>query len=310
MNDSNSAPSALEKQSDVPASLVAALDVAGVFLSRQQYAEAAAICTEALAVNAGTDASSLVPLHEVHIRALYSQGRVIEALRAYRAVARSLTVGEDPEFEEIYYEALKATASPPVPFRRRDRYRKLIETLYSTIHLTGDVVECGCFMGLSSYLMCRYLQLADESYVGGGFHVFDSFEGLSEPTGPDLRFEDTDDVAGLSAMSRPGAFAAPLDHLRRALTPFPAVEIHPGWLPASLEDQPERQYRFVHVDVDLFEPTKGALEYFVPRLVRGGCIVSDDFRWPGARQAISTFADLNGLPLEVNAMGQATIRKL
>jgi hypothetical protein len=46
------------------------------------------------------------------------------------------------------------------------------------------------------------------------------------------------------------------------------------------------------VDVDLFRPTRDALEFFYPRLVPEGTIVVDDYSWrnfPGARAGVDGF---------------------
>ena len=51
-----------------------------------------------------------------------------------------------------------------------------------------------------------------------------------------------------------------------------------------LETLAETRYRFVHIDVDIYEPTYACLEYFHPRMVEGGLIVIDDYgfpSWPG-----------------------------
>jgi O-methyltransferase len=48
----------------------------------------------------------------------------------------------------------------------------------------------------------------------------------------------------------------------------------------------DRRYAMVHVDVDLYRPTKAALAYFAPRMTPGGFIVVHDYNaWPGARIA-------------------------
>ncbi len=76
------------------------------------------------------------------------------------------------------------------------------------------------------------------------------------------------------------------------------IQYHPGWIPESLSSVPDRTYKFVHVDLDLYEPIKGAVEYFYPRMVKGGIIVIDEYaipRWPGARKAVDEFCQVNHL---------------
>ena len=109
-----------------------------------------------------------------------------------------------------------------------------------------------------------------------------------------------------------GAFGATVEEVRNTLQDFPDVQIHSGWIPDIFTTQPNRRYRLVHVDVDLYEPTKGALEYLHSRLVAGGIIVCDDYgslAWPGARRAVVEFCRLNNLRFISLSTGQAIIIK-
>ena len=48
------------------------------------------------------------------------------------------------------------------------------------------------------------------------------------------------------------------------------------------------KFSFVHIDVDLYQPTLDCLEFFFPKLVSGGIIVCDDYnssQFPGAKNA-------------------------
>ncbi len=110
-------------------------------------------------------------------------------------------------------------------------------------------------------------------------------------------------------MARPGNFAATLDQVRAALGEFPAIRYYPGWIPTTFSGLTERAYRFVHVDVDLYQPTRDAVEYFYPRLSAGGIIVSDDYNWPGARRALDDLCARQNLELTVSEFKQAYVQK-
>ena len=52
------------------------------------------------------------------------------------------------------------------------------------------------------------------------------------------------------------------------------------------------KFSFVHIDVDLYEPTHDSLSFFYERLVPGGIIVCDDYgseACPGAYKACNDF---------------------
>jgi len=66
----------------------------------------------------------------------------------------------------------------------------------------------------------------------------------------------------------------------------------------------------VHIDVDLYEPTRAAFEFFHPRMAPGGVMVCDDYGFascPGARKAVDEyFEGKPDVPIELPS-GQALI---
>jgi len=234
-------------------------------------------------------------------------GRLTEAADLFFGRAQVYQPLADRSFDELYRDALLATGTNPIPLRRRIRVANLVQLLLDTPGRGETVAECGCYRGLTSYLMCRTLRVESPAFDGTGYHVFDSFEGLSEPTADDDIPDDWKGADRLRAMSQRGAFAAPLDTVRANLREFPGIAYHPGWIPLSFQKLPERRYRFVHVDVDLYDPTLDCLNYFYPRLVPGGRMVSDDYSWPGARTAIDEFCSEHGIVPALNEHGQAII---
>jgi len=65
-----------------------------------------------------------------------------------------------------------------------------------------------------------------------------------------------------------------------------------GWIPQVIHLEETRNYAFVHLDVDLYEPTLTSLQYFFPLLSPGGVIVCDDYgasEFPGASSAFDHF---------------------
>jgi len=260
---------------------------------------------------------------------LHSRGKMISILReGVRKMARSagfeirrVNSGGRYEKNMMYeadtrYHALRArglalTGTP-------DGKTKSIEKQYNTIQflrlvqsMEGSIAECGTFKGLGSFMFCHTLREVDSRYDGRGFHIFDSFEGLSEPTAQD-HIQDPRAGAEGAAYMGAGSFQAGLDHVRKALSEFPAIEFHKGWIPECFKGVPERTYRFVHIDVDLYEPTRDSLEYFYPRLCEGGVIVCDDYahlQWPGARKALDEYCDPKGIPVLCLTTGQGVIIK-
>lgn len=233
------------------------------------------------------------------------QGRPARATRVYRQYLENCAAVCDADYDRLYHEGLAVTGTPPTPLRRRDRFYSLVQLFRQTAALDGLVAECGCFRGLSSYILCSAIKLTQPGFAGQGYRIFDSFEGLSAPQAEDAVDAAAADAELLRNMTRKGQYAAPLDRVKAALSPFPAIEYFPGWIPNAFPEETGQRYRFVHVDVDIYQPTRDSIEYFYPRLVSGGILVCDDFNWPGARKAIAEICASLGATFATTAHTQA-----
>ena len=174
--------------------------------------------------------------------------------------------------------------------------------LRSLEDVAGDVAECGVRHGKSA------LHMIEAATRPRTFYLFDSFEGLSDPVagkdtlksafandGPHRRFHNAD-LAGLYAR----------------FAPYGNVQILQGWIPDRFDEAADGTFCLVHIDVDLYEPTRDSLAFFYPRLARHGMIICDDYgsgNYPGARLALDEFfADRLETPIEL-PQGQAFIVK-
>lgn len=199
----------------------------------------------------------------------------------------------DGEFMSFYAAALKATGMQDNTWRR-PRFFQMLQMFAISRGVDGATAEAGCFRGLASHLICQYRQKESPAFRGGEHWMIDSFEGLSPPI----------DVDGEFAQRRfnEGAFAgATLKRCRKTMMDFPDVEIVKGWIPQVFDQIPGQKYRFVHIDVDVYQPTLDSLRHFFPQLNSGGIIVVDDYgpwpegNWPGCAQAVKQFAAENNL---------------
>ena len=197
----------------------------------------------------------------------------------------------DETFKSIFREGVIRSSSTHDPNVVHQRLYNTVQFLKHTMDLDGDVAECGAFRGLSSFVFCNYIRLFAPDFDGRGYHVFDSFEGLSEPTVDDAIARNEYGEVGAHCQPR-GAFSGALDVVKATLSDYPAIAYHQGWIPQSFSSVEDREYKFVHLDLDLYEPIKGGMEYFYPRMVRGGAIVVDEYaipRWPGAKKAVDEY---------------------
>ena len=173
----------------------------------------------------------------------------------------------DSEFREQI--ARSGIESP----RLRERYWVICQYVKQSADLVGGTAECGVYRGSSSWLICN-------NSGGKAHYCFDSFEGLSEPDQCDGEYWAKADLNSPESVAND------------RLADFSNVYILAGWIPTRFDDVESNEFSFVHIDVDLYAPTKASLEFFYPRLVDGGIIVMDDYGFetcPGARRAADEY---------------------
>jgi len=229
--------------------------------------------------------------------------------------SQNLLYEKDSFFHDVYEKGIEATQTPydtkEVYFtRRRVRFYNTIQFFMNTVDLEGYVIECGCYRGLSSFVMCHHYKKMFPNFVGTDFVILDSFEGLSKPNSKDSMGVGED--GNEKFFVGEGFFATPMEQVQSALGEFPQVGFVKGWVPEILHKMPPRKYKFVHIDLDLYEPILGALEYFFPKLVPNGIIVIDDYGslyWPGAKMAVEEFCVKNNLRFLSITSGQGVIIK-
>lgn len=160
--------------------------------------------------------------------------------------------------------------------RSTDRKYTVIQFLKLVDHLTGDTAECGVYEGATSYFICKHTQQTGKTH-----HIFDSFEGLSEPSEVDGSFW------------RKGSLTAEEQTARKNLSEFGNTIFYKGWIPERFNEVKDVQFSFVHIDVDLYQPTFDSLAFFYDRLQPEGIIICDDYDFikscPGARKAMDDF---------------------
>jgi hypothetical protein len=198
---------------------------------------------------------------------------------------------DDPSAEDGFlsrYETARVRSGSGDNFAKQNRFFTLFQMAQHVTakHVPGDVAECGCWRGHSTYLVADVLQRAAWS---GRFLVFDSFEGgLSGKTAKDRIGRGDTDPAETSRQER--HFASSFDQVSSLMAPFPFVSLHKGWIPEVFGTiAGERAFSLVHIDVDLYEPTRDSLSFFLPRMAKGGVIVVDDYGgsgFPGATIAV------------------------
>ena len=166
--------------------------------------------------------------------------------------------------------------------------------------IPGDFAELGVWRGNTAAVLASY---ADAP--GRSVYLFDTYEGFD---GEDLHGIDADKTMAFANTS--------VDVVRGVVGESRTNCIYvKGRFPGSIAAaHRERQYALVSIDCDLYEPMKAALEFFYPRMPRGGMLLLHDYsslQWNGAKQAIDEFCRQSGefIVLMPDKSGSAFVRK-
>ena len=203
----------------------------------------------------------------------------------FRVYAMNATWAQDVEFRAAW------SRFPEENNLIHDRRFNLYGISKAVSHIPGDIAECGVRFGRGAYIMLA-------ASPGKHLYGFDSFAGLSEPTEEDegTQWAKHD-------------FASDEARARRNLEGQNATLLK-GWIPERFRDVADKQFSLVHIDVDLYQPTRDSLEFFWPRLSAGGALVCDDYGslgCPGAKRAVDEFAVSIGRKVATLATGQALL---
>lgn len=185
-------------------------------------------------------------------------------------------------------------------FLNYDYYRYatlgLAATTVNKENIPGAFAEIGVYKGEMSRFLAPFCE-------GRKFYLLDTFGGFPEEhlegRGKDERFRDTNEAV-----------------VRGYFKDKPNVKVVKGMVPGTLSRIQDEKFAFVLLDLDLYPPTVGSLEFFYPRMSRGGYIVLHDYNNPESDQAVKRALDefLKGkpeLPVEIgDAWGSVIFRKI
>lgn len=158
----------------------------------------------------------------------------------------------------------------------------------------GDLAELGVYQG-------EFAKEMNALFPERDLLLFDTFEGFDEK---DLKIEKEKAADGRNARAAAGDFGDTSTELVKGKLPHPEKALFlKGYFPESLQTYPQahpedRTYCIVSLDTDLYEPTLAGLQFFYPRLEKGGVIIIHDYnssQYPGVKRAVRAFAEENGI---------------
>ncbi len=205
---------------------------------------------------------------------------------------------KDNKYYNLYFEGLEKSQNQNTDnFFKQCRHLDLINLALIALkkEVVADFAEAGCWKGHSSYFLSKLINdynLKKNKNIK--LFIFDSFEGLSEINEKDKNVKKLD--KNLIKKIKTQFVSNDQFVKNEVLKDFKFVEIFKGWIPEKFIKVKDKKFSFVHIDVDLYEPTLQSLEFFFPRLIEGGIIVCDDynsFGFDGAKKAWDEFFNKN-----------------
>jgi len=158
-------------------------------------------------------------------------------------------------------------------------------------NIPGDFVECGVWKGGSVMLMARALRRRNEGRRE--IHVFDTFEGMTEPTSHDVSY-DGEVASETYVRVNDRLIAIGLEEVKKNVLSvgYDPEKIHfvKGKVEETIPRYAPQRIALLRLDTDWYESTKHELHHLFPRLSPGGVVIIDDYgHWSGARRAVDEY---------------------
>ena len=132
--------------------------------------------------------------------------------------------------------------------------------------LEGDFVDCGVWKGVLAQTICEYVNF---SSLPKTYFLVDPWHRLEG-----TKF--TEDI---------------YDEVQSKFAEYPNVRLIRGLVPDVLHLVDTKKIAYLSIDMNGSKPERAALEYFYPKIVKGGVIYFDDYGWnyPELRATVDEF---------------------
>lgn len=182
------------------------------------------------------------------------------------------------------------------------RFLAHYELFKQVVDVPGAIIDVGVYRGASAFTWAKLCEIFCPTDVRKRVYGFDTFEGFPSLAPEDGAADAAQDVrvggyaAGATIEDELLAARAAMNHDRH-LAHLERVEFVKGDLactvPRFMAEQGQGlRIALLNLDADLYEPTRVALEHFVPLMSRGGIIVLDEYAvttFPGESQAVDEY---------------------
>jgi hypothetical protein len=185
------------------------------------------------------------------------------------------------------------------------RFLALYEVFKLVLPVKGSIVDCGVFRGFSLMSWAKLSAMLEPENLTRRVYGFDTFAGFPAVGERDRTPVTEVPAGGLNADSYSELQQLIAEYDRdRFLGHVDKVHLVRGdvceTIPRFVQEHPHLVVSLLFIDLDLFEPTKVALQHFMPRMPRGAVLAFDELdnpQWPGETLAALEQAGLSRLEL-------------
>ena len=210
-------------------------------------------------------------------RKIYKTVKKIASIAGYNLVITQKYEGTDGTYESILPSAAYAPWLSDDLFNKVyktiknntlvDKYRcyELWQLVAETTKLKGALIEVGTWRGGSGALIAQKAKLAG---IKDAVYLCDTFKGIVKAKANDPSHKNGDLADTSEKIVEEIIHKLKLDNIKILSGIFPDE---------TGKFITENGFRFCHIDVDVYQSAKDAVEWLWPKLVVGGLIIFDDY---------------------------------
>ena len=171
-------------------------------------------------------------------------------------------------FEEAY-QRIRFGDMPLYSLVTKDRCKEIWNTVEELKNLDGDCIEVGVWRGGTAALIAQQIKNLN---LNSELFLCDTFTGVVKADKNDKYYKNGE---------HSDCSITTVNELFTLYFKLPKPSILKGIFPEETGNiVKDKKFKFIHLDVDVYQSTKDAFYFLFDRLVIGGKIIIDDYKWP------------------------------
>lgn len=179
------------------------------------------------------------------------------------------------------------------------------------MHVKGSVIECGVHHGGGLMAWAKLSSALEPYALDRRIFGFDTFGGFPSVNEKDVGSKDNNEQVKVGEFSTGYDVYQELNDViaeynqNRFLNQYDKVFLEKGdatkTIPEFVNKHPYLLISLLFMDFDLYEPTKVALEHFLPRMSKGAILAFDEINnswWPGETLALLESLDIKSYEIK------------